>query len=151
MEEGHQLHVSATVLMQALCSEACSSNDLAAKNNPGPRRRVPPVGIGALERPGDESACTRSCASASCVVTDHAAIPEVLFLPARFSREGASLPAGTIPPHACVSGSGSPGSSFPSAFVPRWDNKHKAVTGARSRWRDGTYWGESHRYPEYCT
>lgn len=48
MEEGHQLHVSATVLMQALRSEACSSNDLAAKNNPGPRRRrVAPAGIGA--------------------------------------------------------------------------------------------------------
>lgn len=59
MEEGHQLHVSATVLMQTLRSEACSSNDLAAKNNPGPRRRVAPVGIGAPEWPGDESACTR--------------------------------------------------------------------------------------------
>lgn len=79
MEEGHQLHVSATALMQALRSEACSSNDLAAKNNPGPRRRrVAPAGIGAPERPGDESARTRPCASPSCAAAEHAPLPEGL-------------------------------------------------------------------------
>lgn len=96
MEEGHQLPVSAMVLAQALRSKACSSNDLAAKNSLGPRRRVPLVGMGAKEQPGDESACTRSCVSASRVVSDHA----VLSLPALFSREEASLPAwaGPMPP-----------------------------------------------------
>lgn len=58
---------------------------------------MPPVGIGAPERPGDESACTRSCASASCVVTDHAAIPRCCFFlhglagKGRPCRQGPSL------------------------------------------------------------
>lgn len=94
--------VSAAALAQALRSKACSGNDLAAKNSPGPWRRAPPVGIGAKERPGDESACARLCVSASRVVNDRAAITSVLSLPARFSREEASPPvrAGSASPRA---------------------------------------------------
>lgn len=66
MEEGHQLHVSATVLMQTLRFEACSSNDLAAKNNSEPRRRVAPVGTGAPERPGMSQPAHGVCVSVMC-------------------------------------------------------------------------------------
>lgn len=68
MEEGHQLHVSATVLTPALRSEACSSNDLAAKNNPGPgrRRRAAPVGLGTPERPGMSQPAHGACVTVMC-------------------------------------------------------------------------------------
>lgn len=52
-----------------------------------------------------------------------------------FSREEASLPSLTIPPHTWVSGP-----SFPVAFAPRWD-KCKVFTGARSRWWGGNTLG----------
>lgn len=96
MEEGHQLHVSATVLMQALRSEACSSNDLAAKNNPGPRRRwrVAPVGIGAPERPG------MSQPAHGPVRHRHVQPLITQPFPAQFSRDKAFLLSLTIPPHA---------------------------------------------------
>lgn len=63
---------------------------------------------------GDESACTRSCASPSCAAADHAALPEVLLFPAQFSRDKAFLLSLTIPPHAWVSGL-----SFPMSFDPQ--------------------------------
>lgn len=146
MEEGHQLHVSATVLMQAPRSEACSSNDPTAKNNPGPGRRVAPAGMGARERPGMSQ-------PAHGPVRQHH-VHSLITQP--FPRGCSFLPAlvglaVTIPPHSWVSDSGSPDPSFPVAFVPRWDKKCKAIAGAQSRWRDGTFWGEFHRYPEYCT
>lgn len=130
MEEGHQLHVSATVLMQALCSEACSSNDLAAKNNPGPRRRVAPVGIGAPERPGMSQPAHGRVRHRHVQPPITQPFPRCWFFSTWFSREEASLWAVTIPPHAWVSGSGSPGPRFPVAFVSRWDNECNATAGA---------------------
>lgn len=102
MEEGHQLHVSATVLMQALRSEACSSNDRAAKNNPGPRRRrVAGVGTGT---PGMSQPAHGRVRHRHVQPPITQPFPRCCLFPACFGGEESSLRAVTIPPHPWVSG-----------------------------------------------